>query len=623
MRSSRKQKNRRIKRRSFAHHYTNRIHATPSSDSQIIVSSSTNLKGKRRKLKPRGSLKRLSKKEKLAARNIFAQKRKNKQSEATDLTGTSSTVVHEIAMPYETPLTAGSCHKRTGFKKFRDTTERRLKLRRNRLNRDGRDLPIPSTSQRITKKLLRAIRKRQLKNLNRTKQLEQRNNLKRKLNLPNNSSIKELHIGNISLEEGEIISDDEDKVTLPANNHIDDDDDCICIEPQIEQIIIDDDKPNTSRSRTKNNVTSGYVSLIQRMNDRSTDLQANVLTSTPHVARNSTQNLDDGFGNLSAMFFEDVSSVNTLQTISSEDTLTNYTKLSRLVRNPKTKSKKKNRIRKKSGDPTTVSEDVIILDDTANESTLKPTAPEEANQTHIDDSVIFICETAANSDKPAQALDFVPLHSDNVPNPIAMPVSPPRAPRRAAINSGLFTNSEKKQLTAYNNNTYNPNAGDPQAKEKLSAKRLILIDACNVAFNHALNKEFSVKGLKICIEYFEKMGHDVKAVVPQFRMHRCSDTAAMFELHSAGKIVVTPCKNLPGKFTISYDDRFILQLAAEMDAVIVSNDNYRDLINENTAFKKLIENRVIGFTWCNDLFMVAKDPYGKWGPSLHTILNRV
>lgn len=74
-------------------------------------------------------------------------------------------------------------------------------------------------------------------------------------------------------------------------------------------------------------------------------------------------------------------------------------------------------------------------------------------------------------------------------------------------------------------------------------------------YSHALNKEFSVKGLKICIEYFEKMGHDVKAVVPQFRMHRCSDTAAMFELHSAGKIVVTPCKNLPGKFTISYDDR--------------------------------------------------------------------
>lgn len=78
---------------------------------------------------------------------------------------------------------------------------------------------------------------------------------------------------------------------------------------------------------------------------------------------------------------------------------------------------------------------------------------------------------------------------------------------------------------------------------------------CFLFCSHALNRKFSVKGLKICIDYFEKMGHEVKAVVPQFRMHKCTDSAAMFELHRTGKIVITPCKNLPGKFTISYDDR--------------------------------------------------------------------
>lgn len=66
--------------------------------------------------------------------------------------------------------------------------------------------------------------------------------------------------------------------------------------------------------------------------------------------------------------------------------------------------------------------------------------------------------------------------------PIVVPVSPPRVPRRAAVNSGLFTASEKKALLAYNNNTYNPNAGDPKAPEKQTTKRLILIDGCNVAF---------------------------------------------------------------------------------------------------------------------------------------------
>lgn len=55
-------------------------------------------------------------------------------------------------------------------------------------------------------------------------------------------------------------------------------------------------------------------------------------------------------------------------------------------------------------------------------------------------------------------------------------------PRRAAVNSGLFTTSEKKALQAYNNNTYNPNAGNTKASEQQSMKRLILIDGCNVAF---------------------------------------------------------------------------------------------------------------------------------------------
>lgn len=67
---------------------------------------------------------------------------------------------------------------------------------------------------------------------------------------------------------------------------------------------------------------------------------------------------------------------------------------------------------------------------------------------------------------------------------------------------------------------------------------------------------------------------------------------------------------------------FILQLAFELDAAIVSNDNYRDLLHETPSFKKIIENRVIGYTWCNDIFILPKDPYGKWGPALHQILNR-
>jgi len=67
--------------------------------------------------------------------------------------------------------------------------------------------------------------------------------------------------------------------------------------------------------------------------------------------------------------------------------------------------------------------------------------------------------------------------------------------------------------------------------------------------------------------------------------------------------------------------RFILQLAYERNAAVVSNDNYRDLIHENPAFKKIIENRVIGYSWCDDILILPKDPYGRFGPPLDEILR--
>uniref|UniRef100_A0A1I8PJY4 RNase NYN domain-containing protein n=1 Tax=Stomoxys calcitrans TaxID=35570 RepID=A0A1I8PJY4_STOCA len=227
------------------------------------------------------------------------------------------------------------------------------------------------------------------------------------------------------------------------------------------------------------------------------------------------------------------------------------------------------------------------------------------------ESVIFVSDTRPN--------DFIPI-TCAADKKLTKTLKANNRQKPPAAYSELFTAGEKKQLEVYNTNTYNPNAGEAIT----SKKRPVIIDGSNVAFKHSLNKGFSVKGLKIAIEYFEKLGHDVKAVIPQFRMNnnKSTDPAELDKLDKMGKIMQTPCKNLPGLTSTSYDDRMILQLAAEIDGVIVSNDNYRDLIHENPAFKKIIESRVIGYTWFNDIFMLPKDPYGKWGPSLDMILNR-
>jgi len=49
-----------------------------------------------------------------------------------------------------------------------------------------------------------------------------------------------------------------------------------------------------------------------------------------------------------------------------------------------------------------------------------------------------------------------------------------------------------------------------------------------------------------------------------------------------------------------YDDRFILKLAQETNAVIVSNDNFRDLQSEKPEWKTLVEKRLLMFSFVND-----------------------
>lgn len=65
----------------------------------------------------------------------------------------------------------------------------------------------------------------------------------------------------------------------------------------------------------------------------------------------------------------------------------------------------------------------------------------------------------------------------------------------------------------------------------------------------------------------------------------------MEELVRQQKVVLTPCKNLPGNYSTSYDDRLILEIAASFDAAIVSNDNFADLLNEKSGWYPFLLRR--------------------------------
>ncbi|GFR05553.1 probable ribonuclease ZC3H12C [Trichonephila clavata] len=159
--------------------------------------------------------------------------------------------------------------------------------------------------------------------------------------------------------------------------------------------------------------------------------------------------------------------------------------------------------------------------------------------------------------------------------------------------------------------------------------RPIVIDGSNVAREHGKkDNTFSCRGIKIAIDHFLQKGHvDVTAFVPLYRRHNkfgpvlTTDQFLLEELAKQQRVVFTPSRRLNNRRVTCYDDRFIVDLATSTGGVILSNDNYRDLVEESEAYKKTIEERLLMFCFVGDILMIPKDPLGKDGPSLEEFLS--
>uniref|UniRef100_A0A0A9YU68 Putative ribonuclease ZC3H12C n=4 Tax=Lygus hesperus TaxID=30085 RepID=A0A0A9YU68_LYGHE len=158
--------------------------------------------------------------------------------------------------------------------------------------------------------------------------------------------------------------------------------------------------------------------------------------------------------------------------------------------------------------------------------------------------------------------------------------------------------------------------------EKKTGLRPIVIDGCNVAFGHGRDR-FSSLGIKICADYFKKLGHEVRVFLPQFRKHHnaTTDPQLLDAMEKDGTLCYTPSRRTDGKMIVSYDDRFIVQYADANGGLIVSRDNYRDLLNENPEWKDTIDKRLLMYTWVGDTIMFPKDPLGRHGPNLEEFLR--
>uniref|UniRef100_A0A3B5AA70 NEDD4-binding protein 1-like n=1 Tax=Stegastes partitus TaxID=144197 RepID=A0A3B5AA70_9TELE len=199
--------------------------------------------------------------------------------------------------------------------------------------------------------------------------------------------------------------------------------------------------------------------------------------------------------------------------------------------------------------------------------------------------------------------------------------SPTRARDRRGFTSSVVVTGEQRFLEGLQM-PFELKLTDKPGDPKL---RTIVIDGSNVAMSHGLGHFFSCRGIALAVQHFWDRGHrNISALLPQWRQKsdpKIKEQHYLTELQKVGVVSYTPSREVQGKRISSYDDRLILQLAQKTGGVIVTNDNLRDLSDESPAWRNIIKNRLLQYTFVGDHFMVPDDPLGRGGPHLDDFLR--
>ena len=154
------------------------------------------------------------------------------------------------------------------------------------------------------------------------------------------------------------------------------------------------------------------------------------------------------------------------------------------------------------------------------------------------------------------------------------------------------------------------------------------------------------EGLFIVHDWFASRGHEVLIILPQSRKSklmakgRKEEVAKLDNLEKSGILFYSPSRRTNTRSWDCYNDIFIVDIAARKQGIVVSNDNYRDVLKlRNEEFNEQIKNRYIqivvslirfyilittrtlGFMLCGGMFIPPQDPLGKIGPRLEEFLR--
>ena len=136
------------------------------------------------------------------------------------------------------------------------------------------------------------------------------------------------------------------------------------------------------------------------------------------------------------------------------------------------------------------------------------------------------------------------------------------------------------------------------------------------------------EGLFIVYDWFARRGHEVLIILPQSRKSklmaegRKEEVAKLDDLEKSGILFYSPSRKTNTRSWDCYDDIFIVDIAARKQGIVVSNDNYRDVLKlRNKGFNEQIKNRTLGFMLCGGMFIPPQDPLGRIGPRLEEFLR--
>ncbi|XP_039272760.2 NEDD4-binding protein 1-like [Styela clava] len=227
--------------------------------------------------------------------------------------------------------------------------------------------------------------------------------------------------------------------------------------------------------------------------------------------------------------------------------------------------------------------------------------------------------------QPVRPILNMPPGNQNLQNWLSTgPISKPRTqpkydPKRA---NNVFSSIATKVSKMSNHELINNPR--PQVNPNL---RPIVIDGSNVAMSHGNSRNFSCRGIALCARFFMERGHEhITCFVPNYRKGGggnppSSDAYLLLQLEEIGIVKSTPSRRIRGQNVVCYDDRFIIELAGATNGVILSNDQYRDLMSQDQKFRPIVEQQLLQYTIVGDLLMLPEDPLGRNGPPLDEFLS--